>query len=168
MGTATTPPACLPAPPRLPALPAYSGGDENTPPPSAYLLHQQQQQQQQTAAAAGHHHGGYSQLLLQPSAVAAAMGRDWVAALAGVCGCLSRLSLGPAGEEAVVAAVSRHVEALLRRLALGVFDREVRNGVGVVATSSNQTKPSGGNGMMRSPSAFHCLRPAAAALHCSV
>ncbi|GIL90433.1 hypothetical protein Vretifemale_18041, partial [Volvox reticuliferus] len=62
---------------------------------------------------------------LQPSAVAAAMGSSWVRRLVAVCVCLSRLSLDPAGEEAVVAAVSDHVERLLYRLAWGVFDREV-------------------------------------------
>eukprot|EP00198_Chlamydomonas_reinhardtii_P009260 XP_001698597.1 cullin-related protein [Chlamydomonas reinhardtii] len=91
-------------------------------------------------------------LLLQPSAVAAAMGRDWVAALAGVCGCLSRLSLGPAGEEAVVAAVSRHVEALLRRLALGVFDREHQHqhvnttATGVTSSTAAAATTTGYNG----------------------
>ncbi|GLI63751.1 hypothetical protein VaNZ11_006824, partial [Volvox africanus] len=62
---------------------------------------------------------------LQPSAVAAAMGSSWVRRLVAVCVCLSRLSLDPAGEEAVEAAVSHHVQRLLYRLAWGVFDREV-------------------------------------------
>ncbi|KXZ46928.1 hypothetical protein GPECTOR_39g422 [Gonium pectorale] len=80
---------------------AQGGPDENTPPPSL------------------------RRASLQPSAVAAAMGPSWVRRLSGVCGCLASLALGPAGEEAVVAAVTAHVERLLRRLALGVYEREV-------------------------------------------
>ncbi|KAG2487792.1 hypothetical protein HYH03_013636 [Edaphochlamys debaryana] len=79
-----------------------AAGDENTPPPST-------------------RRGG----ALAPSAVARAMGGGWVGRLVCVSACLARLALGRAGEEAVVAAVAAHVEGLLRRLALGVFQREV-------------------------------------------
>ncbi len=65
-------------------------------------------------------------LPLRSSTSSAALGEAWVRRLLLACGCLSALALGPAGEEAVVAAVSHHVEARLRRLALGVYDREVR------------------------------------------